>query len=81
MAKNLSWGRLQQCLDGNGTITPVSPSKGFAEHYRSAQNHKTNMYRAQNTMIIPNIPQNISGNFCLSIYNIASLFYGQQMFS
>jgi len=79
---NLSWGRLQQCRDGNGTIRPASPNKGPAEHHcRSAQTHGTNMHRVQNTMKIPNIPQNITGKFCLAIYNTASLFYGQQMFS
>ena len=82
MAENFSWGRLQQCLDGNGTVRPASPNKGAAQHhYRSVRSHGTNMYRVQNTMKIPNIPQNIAGHFCLAIYNTASLFYGQQTFS
>jgi PAB1-binding protein PBP1 len=43
MAQNFSWGRLQQCLDGNGTIRSASPNNGSAEHqYGSARNHGTN---------------------------------------
>jgi hypothetical protein len=33
MAENFSWGGLQQCLDGNGTVRPVPPNKGSAEHH------------------------------------------------
>jgi hypothetical protein len=78
MAEKLSLGRLQQCLDGNGTVRSTSPNKGSAEHHHgSAQTHGTNTYRAQYTMKIPNNPQNIAGNFCLAICNTASLFYGQ----